>query len=392
MAASSLSPRQASSTIRPLHGAALKWQQAMLARLPSEIVRLIRLQTTMDHGTWTTIRKSVITELDRLRDSRTSHSEGSITEAMFMQEEARLTARLAEIDAQQATVEERQALQDARPAGCVCLGVGGVGSLIAVLSDGLAIFERYCECEDGERAREAAAWANEAVQVQEEDTRRLHEQLQRQHRSRDILTRAGIDRRYEMCTFASLHALLRRRGLLTDENAYAIQTRALAYAEGEPLRGDFIYGEPGHGKTSLGISALRAWVERGRVGRFISEGDFLDRLHASMSRHDGEGETLLEELKTTPLLVFDDLAMMTRTPFDRGKIVSLLVARHAANALTVLTSNFSIRDVALRLSGDDRLEHGRLEGRLREMCDELRLITGELRTPHRSDVPAPSHS
>jgi DNA replication protein DnaC len=390
MALLSPSHQKAPSTTRPLQGAALKWQEAMLARLPPETVRLIRLQAAMEAGTWRTIRRSVSSDLDKLRTSRTSRSDGSISDGLYAQEEARLVTKLAEIEAQQEAVEARQAISETRADGCICLGVGGVGTLIAVLSDGLPIFEGYCTCEDGERAREAAAWANEAVQAQEETERRRYDQTQRHARSRDIRARAGIEQRYEVCTFGNLLDLIRRRGYLTPQNEYAIRTRAHAYCEGEPLRGDFIYGPPGHGKTSFALSSLGAWIERGRSGRFIGEGDFLDRLHASMSRHDGEGDALLEDLKTTPLLVFDDLGMMIRTTYDRGKIVNLLVARHAANKLTILTSNFSIREVSLRLSGEDTVEHERLEGRLREMCDELRLVTGQLRTPHREDVPSSS--
>jgi DNA replication protein DnaC len=301
-----------------------------------------------------------------------------------------LLAQLADLDAQEDAVLRRDALQRDRPEGCGCLGVGGTGLLIAVLSDGLPIFEGYCPCDDGERAREAAAWANEAVEQQDADEQRQIEQARRLARSRDMLVRAGIDRRYEVCTFENLRALLAARGYLAHDNELMpdamLAALELSYGKREPLRGDYIYGAPGHGKTSSALAALRAWIERGRSGRFIREGDFLDALHASMARKDGEGDALLEQLKTTPLLVFDDLAMMVRSAYDRGKVVGLLVARHADNALTILTSNYSRKEAALRLSDGDGMERDRLEGRLREMCDQWQLVTGDLRTGDRDDV------
>lgn len=326
-------------------------------------------------------------EIDKLRSRKDSPSEETFSYGLFVQEEARLLKQLAELDQEQEQVEERAKIQQGRADGCSCLGVGGLGMLIAVLSDGLPIFEDYCTCQDGERVREAAAWANEAVEQQDKEDQRAETKAQQQERARDALTRAGIERRYEMCTFKNLRALLVARGFMTRKISYYLDRLEDSYGYREPLRGDYICGEPGHGKTSTGLSALRAWIERGRVGRFINEGDFLDRMHLGMGQRDGEGDTLLEYLKTVPLLVFDDLAMVSRSAYDRGKIVSLLQARHAASKLTIITSNFPISEASLRLSGEDRLEHGRLEGRLLEMCDEFKLVTGQLRTADRTAVP-----
>lgn len=391
MAVSSTSRQPVPSTTRPLQGAAAKWQERMVARLPEALARLIRLQERLTMSTWSSARKHVSSELDKLRNVTTSNSPSDtpIRDGLFFQEEARLVRQLAALDAQEAGVLERDAVEVTRPEGCLCLGAGGIGRLICVLSDGLPIFEDYCGCEDGERVREAAAWASEAILAADVAVQQQQRAQQQQQRTRELLERAGIERRYEVCTFDNFRALLQRRGLMTAALRVEIDAREQAYAHGEPLRGDYIWGAAGHGKTSKAISALRAWIERGRMGRFISEGDFLDRLHASMSQKDGDGDSLLELLKTyAGLLVYDDLAMSQRTPYDRGKITSLIVARHGANLLTIFTSNYHINEAARRLSGEDGLEHGRLEGRLREMCDEWQLVTGQLRTPHREDVPA----
>lgn len=305
---------------------------------------------------------------------------------MFVQEEARLLAQLAELDRVEQDVRERDGIQQGRPDGCACLGVGGTGPLICVYSDGLPVFDGYCSCEDGERARDAAAWADEALVEEERRRRDAEEQERQQRRTRDILVRSGIEQRYEACTFDSLRTLLEKRRLMNVNTAKYLKTIEQAYGVKGPGRGDYLWGAAGHGKTSTAISALRAWIGRGKVGRFVGEGDFLDAMHAGMDTRDGTGTALLESLKTVPLLVFDDLAMVVRSAYDRSLIVSLIVARHAANLPTFFTSNYPISEAALRLSDGDGMELGRLERRLREMCDEFQLVTGQLGISGREEV------
>lgn len=391
MALSSPSPPTGSCITRPLSAVAISWQETMLKRLPAETVRLIRLQQGMDRATWESTRRSVRTNLDSLAASPTTTEPGMVRDGLFLQERLRLQLRLQELDALEPTILEHDTIQAARPSGCGCLGIGGLVPLICVLSDGTAIFERYCACPDGVQAQEAALWANEAANAQEAEDRKLDEALQRQARAQAGLDRAGIDRRYGICTFDSFRALLRRRGLLTTKTRRYLTSVEAGYSVEEPLRGDYLYGEPGHGKTSLAISCLRAWIERGRTGLFIRCGDLTDTVRASWLRRDGDADVLLERLRTIPLLVLDDFAMLDASPSERAIFVKLLAARHAAGGacLTIITSNYSMKEAASRLAtGDSAYEPDRIEGRLLEMCDPWKLVTGQLRTGERRDVPA----
>jgi DNA replication protein DnaC len=383
------SPTQGFSITHPLNGVVTVWQEAMLQRLPETTARLIRLQQGWDRATWETTRKSVRSNLDGLAE--TTSEAGVVSSGLFLQERLRLQLKLQELDALEPLILEREAIQAGQPPGCACLGVGGLAPLIYVLSDGTAVFEQYCRCPDGEAAREAALWANEAAQAQEIEDRRQDAELQRQARAREIRERAGIDQRYAICTFASFRTLLRRRKLLTPQIERFLATCEAAYGDGEPLRGDYLYGAPGHGKTSVAISCLRAWVERGRSGLFVRCGDLVDTIRASWRRRDGEADLLLERLRTVPLLVLDDFAMHDGTSGEQAIFVKLLSARHAAGRerLTIVTSNYPPGEAAQRLAANESpYEAERIAGRLLEMCDPWELITGKLRTGDRRDIPS----
>lgn len=386
-----LSPSRMSddSITRPLGGVATSWQEAMLRRLPERTARLIRLQQAMDRTTWKTTRNTVSTNLDALAGTTGEH--GAVSSGMFLQERLRLQLRLRELDALEPTIAEAEAIRATRPEDCACLGAGGLAPLICVLSDGTALFKHYCGCRDGVAAQEAALWANEAANAQEAEDERLDAELQRRAKAREVLARAGIDQRYAECTFASFRALLKRRGLLTPKIRGYLRTCETAYGEDEPLRGDYLYGAPGHGKTSIAISCLRAWVERGRSGLFVRCGDVADQVRASWTRRDGEADLLMERLRTVPLLVLDDLAMTDASPNERALFVKVLSARHAAGRArpTIITSNYPMKEASQRLAADEAAyEAERIEGRLLEMCDPWRLVTGQLRTGERGDVPA----
>jgi DNA replication protein DnaC len=330
----------------------------------------------------------LLEKLDQV--SMRSDGDGASRSGLFAQERARVEAQIADLDGIYDDVQARADIQRRRPPDCTCLGTGGVGRLVAVMSDGLVLFQDYCRCRDGQRAREAANWANETINEEEERDRQLLERRLKRAREQDILSRAGIDQRYAQCTFESYRKLLERRGLLTETVRKALDVMEHAYVETcDPLRGDYLHGPPGHGKTSLQIAMLRAWIEHGRSGIFMPCGDLLEQLKASFSRRDGSGDELLNRLRNTPFLILDDIAMAPMSAYERARLVNLIAARHAAGRrlLTGFTSQYSMRDVALRLTDDDGgNDYNRILRRLREMCDETHLVTGDLSMVERQHI------
>jgi DNA replication protein DnaC len=350
----------------------------------------------MDLSTWEITRSTAAAELETAERRRLAalndHKDGEVVTAgdgLMFQEVSRARVRLRDLDDQEEAVRRRAELQDGRPSDCLCLGTGGVGRLLAVMSDGLTIFEDYCTaCPEGIALREMSAWAS--VGIEEED-RQEQERAERERqiaREREMLTRAGIDQRYAGCTFESLRALLVERQAMRPDLDRALSKIEHGYASG-PLRGDWIWGEPGHGKTSLQTAMARMLIAQGRSCVVMHYGDLLEKMRLAYGRKDGSGDELMERLRNVPVFFLDDFMMVQASKHEIGRVTTLLVARHAAGRrlLTGFTSNYSIREASLRLTGDDGgYDAKRIEGRLREMCDELPWKTVDLRTGLREHV------
>jgi len=345
-----------------------------------------------DLSTWETTRSTAAEQLEKLSDRQGEHAASDVRDGLFLQEMSRLRAYLRELDLQESDVRRKAKIQESRPRGCSCLGTGGIGMLTAVMSDGLTVFEDYCvACPEGNELRELATWANAGIEEDDRIEQERVKQEQREAREREILARSGIDQRYARCTFQTFRDILTERRALRKDLDRALAAMEQAYTEGTPLRGDYIYGEPGHGKTSLQVAMARALIARGRTCIFIHYGDLLERMRAAYGRKDGSSDDLLERMRNAPVLFMDDFMMVQASRYELGRITTLLVARHAAGRrlLTGFNSNYDIKEAALRLSEgveDGRHEAKRIEGRLREMCDEIHLRTIDLRTGLREHV------
>ena len=99
-----------------------------------------------------------------------------------------------------------------------------------------------------------------------------------------------------------------------------------------------ISGVPGCGKTHLAAAIANRSIERGTPALFLSVADLLDHLRAS---YDEEAELpypqLLEQLRTAPLVVLDDLDSYSETPWAREKFFQLVSHRFHAALPTVFT-------------------------------------------------------
>lgn len=382
----------ASTLTRPLAGIKEAWTQALLRRLPADSARLMRLQQVMSLAEWETTRKSLHGELERVEqqltrlsnaergEDQTEHAR-AIQLGMWQQEQARLRSELHRLDGLETVVQERHAIQVTRPEGCVCLGLGGLDTPV-YLAGSTPMYGDYClACPEGLAAQDAAAWVNEALDQEEETEERRRQQQTHQKRTRTLLAQAGVDYRYRGYTFDTFRTFLQEQGAWTEAIADELALREESYRHGEPERGDFLWGEPGHGKTSTGTCCLRAWVERGRAGLFVRASDYTDTIKEMMAKRNGSLDEYRLRVRQVSLLILDDLGMTSMTEVDRRELSVLLYARHAAGKrkITIITSNYPPAEVAARLAADNDVERDRLAGRITEMCDVLHLETRHLR-------------
>jgi DNA replication protein DnaC len=137
--------------------------------------------------------------------------------------------------------------------------------------------------------------------------------------------------------------------------------------------GLYLFGEYGCGKTGLAISIIQAAMLREEDALFIRSLDLLDRVRQAIARRTDDGDDLLQLTKSVRWLALDDLAAERPTDFVLEKLQSLLEARRDSGLYTVITSNYSYRDLEAQWRPDDvkagMMHPGRrLIERLAEYC------------------------
>ncbi len=111
-----------------------------------------------------------------------------------------------------------------------------------------------------------------------------------------------------------------------------------------------IMGDHGTGKTHIAAAIVNRLIERGEPALFLAVADLLDHLRASYS-DDAEVsyDTLLEQVRTVPLLVLDDLDAYVETAWAREKFMQIVTYRFHALLPTVFTVSRPLTEI------DDRL-------------------------------------
>ena len=109
-------------------------------------------------------------------------------------------------------------------------------------------------------------------------------------------------------------------------------------------------GVPGCGKTHIAAAVANQAIDRGEPALFLTVADLLDHLRAS---YDDEAELsydqLLEQLRTAPLVVLDDLDTYSQTPWAREKFFQLISHRFHAALPTVFTCEKPLSEIDPRL-------------------------------------------
>ncbi len=130
------------------------------------------------------------------------------------------------------------------------------------------------------------------------------------------------------------------------ENLRRARELAIRYAE-SPSGWLVITGRFGCGKTHLAAAIANQQRTLGRpTPMFVVVPDLLDHLRATFSPQSATPlDRLFEQVKTTPLLILDDLGTESATPWAREKLFQLLNYRYAARLPTVITTSDSIEDI-----------------------------------------------
>jgi DNA replication protein DnaC len=95
-------------------------------------------------------------------------------------------------------------------------------------------------------------------------------------------------------------------------------------------------GEPGTGKSGLGISLLRLALEQGYRGRFYNTQELLDDLYASLA--DRTTSQLLNTMASYDILLMDELGFLTLKTEHTNIFFKLIDMRYQKKS-TIITTN-----------------------------------------------------
>ena len=175
------------------------------------------------------------------------------------------------------------------------------------------------------------------------------------------LRRFGNLSAYRGMTFDSFRLDLYMRGYSNSEVNSLKKAKAAAQSFAEDADGWLLLEGPfGSGKTHLAAAIANLSLEaRGVAAIFLTAPDLLDFLRRSFSpQNSGSFDDYFELLRTTRLLVLDDLGVENPSPWAQEKLFQLLNHRYVQRTPTVITTNTPLDELEPRLSSrllDDRV-------------------------------------
>lgn len=140
-------------------------------------------------------------------------------------------------------------------------------------------------------------------------------------------------------------------GLNAEKRRNLRQTFAQAqgFAE-EPIGWLIFKGSYGCGKTHLAAAIANYRIERGHPALFVVVPDLLDHLRATFSpTSEVTYDERFESIRTTPLLILDDLGTHAASPWAQEKLYQIFNHRYNARLPTVITTNHELEEIDVRL-------------------------------------------
>lgn len=139
--------------------------------------------------------------------------------------------------------------------------------------------------------------------------------------------------------------------LKSDELKSLQKALKAAHTFAEKPRGWLVFlGSYGSGKTHLAASIANYRAGLGDPPLFVMVPDLLDHLRATFSpKSEVSYDRRFDEIRTTPLLVLDDLGTQSMTPWVREKLYQLFNYRYNAELPTVITTSDSLEEMDARI-------------------------------------------
>lgn len=144
-----------------------------------------------------------------------------------------------------------------------------------------------------------------------------------------------------------------------------------------------LLGPAGCGKTHLVCAIANYRLSLGQPVFYIATSDLLDHLRSTFTpTADTSYDELFERVKSTPLLILDDLSLAAATPWAKEKLEQLLSHRFNTRLPTVITANVPIEKleerVSIKLTDPDFCQVFLIEEKLSPNLEPLKSLDLEL--------------
>ncbi len=152
------------------------------------------------------------------------------------------------------------------------------------------------------------------------------------------------------CTFSSF-SLREEEGLEVDKLRSLEKALKVAMTFAEKPKGWLVLTGPyGCGKTHLAAAIANSRTDMGDPPLFVMLPDLLDHLRATFSPSSNTSyDRRFDEIRTTSLLILDDLGTQSMTPWVREKLYQLFNYRYNAELPTVITTADTLDEMDARI-------------------------------------------
>lgn len=169
----------------------------------------------------------------------------------------------------------------------------------------------------------------------------------------------------------------------TDKNRFElikwINNFISSYTKGQNLKGLYLNGNFGSGKTYLLTAMLNELAKQGHKVAMVYYPEFLRTLKESLNDNN-EFKNKFNYIKKVELLLLDDIGAETLTEWSRDEILgTILQYRMEENLPTFFTSNLSMKELENHLSitskDIDQVKARRIIERIKQLTKDMTLIS-----------------
>lgn len=150
---------------------------------------------------------------------------------------------------------------------------------------------------------------------------------------------------------------------VTDDNRKAVGLVRWFMEHGNG-RGIYLSGGVGTGKTFLAVLIAKNFIERGDYVVFGTMPALLGQLKETFDNPQLSSQTVLRKFINCDLLVLDDVGVGKLSAWNLDVLFQILNGRYERKTATVLTSNYSLNQLASKIAEVDSVGAARIQSRL----------------------------